>query len=87
MKLISFENFVEKYTGSIIWLREHPIILRRIYDRVCEDNVDISKINNALMGYAYTGRGGFIWSDTKEGHEFWENLFSGNTENFYNEVD
>ena len=67
MDKITYEEFKENYTGAIAFLREYNDILKLIYQR-CEKTYD-------LQSYGLSHKGGFRWSGSVEGFNFWSDIF------------
>lgn len=73
---MTVEEFIKMNPKSLNFLKGHPDIMRKIYERVVERwdfNEELAEIR--LKEYKISNGGSFNWMDTPEGITFWGDLF------------
>ena len=77
---MTFEEFFNEHCrGEIEFLQQHKQIAELIFERSKEQSIDVWRLECMKDNHTM----GFIWSSTKEGHDFWTNVMKGNTTRFY----
>lgn len=75
--MITLDKFISSKPKSLQFLWNHPKIMKRVYDEVIRQYGDSrSLVESKLEMYHYNRGGSFLWSDSKEGYMFWNEIIS-----------
>ena len=76
---MTFNEFYTKHCiGQVAFLKEHPQIAEKVYQR-CIEHDGVIGLTNLKESSAI----GFSWGGTIEGHEFWHLIMIANNINLF----